>query len=428
MTPETAGAPRRKGNLLKTVELSISVALIILLAAFLFKVGRRDAGGGETGPLTVALTDVTVAEAALGPFHEFLPLEATIQPQSTVYLDAAEGGRVEKAFVEVGSIVKEGAPLIQLSNPSLLMDIMWRESELFQQSNNLRNTKLSMEQFQLQLNQQLSELENQIQSQKKLYDRYKELDKDSLISKQDFESVRDQYNYLLKRKDLLTQSQKSELAIRKAQVDALEASLTRMQGNLEVVKQRQENLTVKAPMDGQITSLLAEVGQSKSAGQRLGQIDVLNGFKASGFAAEDYVGRIEVGATGAFDLEKKTFQIRVKKIYPEVKDGKFQLELEFRGERPKGIKRGQTLHVKLDLGETAKALTIPKGDYLKTTDGEWVYRIDAERTKAVRTRVKLGRQDAEAVEVVAGLAAGDRILVSPYDGFGGRAVLLLKEK
>jgi len=426
MTPET-GAPRRRWSLLKTIELSISVALIILLAALLFKVTRRDAGGaGE--PMTLALADATVVEVAIGPFHEFLPIEASIQPQSTVYLDAAEGGRVEKTFVEVGSIVKEGDPLIQLSNPSLLMDIMWRESELFQQSNNLRNTKLSMEQFQLQLNQQLSELENQIQSQKKLYDRYKELDKDSLISKQDFESVRDQYNYLLKRRDLLTQSQKSELAIRKAQVDALEDSLTRMQGNLEVVKQRQEHLTVKAPMDGQITSLLAEVGQSKSAGQRLGQIDVLNGFKASAFAVEDYVGRIEVGATGAFEMDKKTFQIRIKKIYPEVKDGKFQLELEFRGERPKGIKRGQTLHVKLDLGETAKALTIPPGDYLKTTGGEWVYRLDAARTKAIRTRIKLGRQDAVAVEVVAGLSAGDRILVSPYDGFGARSVLLLKEK
>lgn len=426
MTPEFH-AGRRKWSLLKTVELSISVILIILLAAFLLKF-KRTSETGAAEPLTVSLTNITLGEVALGPFHEFLPVEATIQPQATVYLDAAEGGRVEKTFVEVGSIVKEGQPLILLSNPSLLMDIMWRESELFQQSNNLRNTRLSMEQFQLQLNQQLSELENQIQTQKKLFDRYKELDQDSLISKQDFESVRDQYNYLLKRKDLLTQSQKSEINIRKAQLDALEESLARMQSNLDVVKQRQENLTVKAPMDGQITSLLAEAGQSKSPGQRLGQIDVLNGFKASAFIGEDDLGRVEVGQPGEFTLDGRAFNLSVKKLYPEVKDGRFQIELEFRGERPKGIKRGQTLHARLDLGETAKALTIPKGDYLTTTGGGWVYRADLEKKEALKVRITLGRQETGAVEVVKGLAAGERIIVSPYDAFAGHDKLLLKDK
>ncbi len=426
MTPEIRAA-RRRWSLLKTIELSISVILIILLAALLLKSSRvSETGAGA--PLTVALTDITLAEVAVGPFHEFLPVEATIQPQATVYLDAAEGGRVEKTFVEIGSVVKDGQPLLLLSNPSLLMDIMWRESELFQQSNNLRNTRLSMEQFQLQLNQQLSELENQIQTQKKLFDRYKELDKDSLISKQDFESVRDQYNYLLKRKDLLTQSQKSELNIRKAQLEALEESLTRMQGNLDVVKQRQENLTVKAPMDGQITSFLAEVGQSKSPGQRLGQIDVLNGFKASAFVGEDYLGRLEVGQPGEFSLDGRTFKLIVKKLYPEVKDGKFQIELEFRGERPKSIKRGQTLHARLGLGETGRALTIPEGDYPKTAGGAWVYRADLDKKEALKVRVTLGRQEAEAIEVVKGLAAGERIIVPPYDAFGGRDKLLLKDK
>ena len=421
-----AGTERHKGNLLKIVELSLIIVLIILLAAYLFKFSRRPEKD-DAGPLVVALADLSTAEVAVGPFHEYLPVEATIQPQSTVYLDAVEGGRVEKAFIEVGSVVKEGDALLQLTNPTLLMDIMWRESELFQQSNNLRNTRLSMEQFQLQLNQQVSELENQIQTQKKLYDRYKELDKDSLISKQEFESVRDQYDYLLKRKDLLTQSQKSELAIRKAQLDALEQSLTRMQGNLDVVKQRQENLTVRAPIDGQITSLQAEVGQTKSPGQRLGQIDVLNGFKAAGSISEDYIGKLEVGRAGEFALDGRTFRLVVKKIFPEVKDGKFAIELEFRGERPKSTKRGQTLHVRLDLGETAQALTVPRGDYLKTTGGDWVYKIDLGKKEAVKVRIKIGRQDADAAEIVKGLSAGDRIIVSSYETFAARDKLLLKE-
>jgi len=421
-----AGKERRKAGLLKTVELSLIIVLIILLAAYLFKYGRRPEKD-DPGLSVAALAELTTATVAVGPFHEYLPVEATIQPQSTVYLDAVEGGRVEKAFVEVGSVVKEGDALLHLTNTTLLMDIMWRESELFQQSNNLRNTRLSMEQFQLQLNQQLNELENQIQTQKKLYDRYKELDKDSLISKQEFESVRDQYDYLLKRKDLLSQSQKSELAIRKAQLDALEQSLARMQGNLDVVKQRQENLTVRAPIDGQITSLQAEVGQTKSPGQRLGQIDVLNGFKAAASIHEDYIGALEIGRAGEFGLNGQTYRLVVKKIFPEVKDGKFGIELEFRGERPKSIRRGQTLHVRLDLGETAKALTIPRGDYLKTTGGDWVYKIDLGKKEAVKVRIKLGRQDADAAEVVRGLAAGDRIIVSSYEPFAARDKILLKD-
>ena len=267
--PEIKKGPKRRARALKIVELSLSVILIILLAAYIFRFHLR--GDGDAG-LTVPVSNLTIAEVKWGPLREFLPVEATIQPLNTVFMDSMESGRVEKVFVEVGSVVKEGDPILQLANTNLLMDIMYREAELFQQSNNLRNTKLSMEQYKLQLTQQLSELDNQLQQQKKLYDRYKELDKDSLISKQDFENARDQYDYLLKRKDLMEKSQKSELALRTGQLEALEESLRRMEANLEAVKQKQENLTLKAPIGGQITSLSADMGQSKSAGQRIGNV------------------------------------------------------------------------------------------------------------------------------------------------------------
>jgi len=427
---DSEGKPaRRKGRVLKTIELSISVLLIILLAVFLATnlFQFRWHGDGDT-TLAVKTSDLTISEVKLGPFHEYLPIEATVQPLNTVYLDAVEGGRVEKIFVEVGSVVKEGDPILQLANTTLLMDIMWREAELFQQSNNLRNTRLAMEQYQLQLNQQLSELENQIQQQKKLYERYKELDKDSLISKQEFETAKDQYEYLLKRRDLMTQSQKSELNFRRAQVDALEQSLQRMQANLDVVKQRQENLTVKAPITGQITSLSAEVGQSKSAGQRLGQIDVLSGFKATALVPEDYIGRLELNKKGDFDFAGRTFNLIVKKIYPEVKDRKFETELEFRGERPKGIKRGQTLHIRLELGEVSQALIMPKGEFLKSTGGDWVYKLDDAGQTATKNRIKLGRQNSRVIEILKGLKPGDRVITSAYDGLANKDKLLLKEK
>jgi len=414
---------RKKWSLLKVIEISLSVTLIILLAMYLLqpRINRES-------QVEVLLRDITISEVKLGPFHDYLSVEGTVQPMTTVYLDAVEGGRVEKIYVEVGTIVKEGDPILQLGNTNLLMDIMWREAELFQQSNNLRNTRLSMEQFKLQLDQQLSEVENQLQQTKRLYDRYKELDKDSLISKQDFETARDQYEYLLKRKDLMTQSQKSELALRRGQVDALEQSLERMQANLEVVKQRQENLTIKAPIIGQITSLNAEIGQSKSPGQRLGQIDVLSGFKATAFINEDRLGQVEVNKPGVFDFSGQTFNLIVKKIYPEVKDGKFEVELEFRGERPKGIRRGQTLHVRLELGQISKAILLSKGDFLKSTGGDWVYKIEPEKNVATKKQVKLGRQDAQVVEIVRGLKPGDRVITSSYDSFANKEQLLLKEK
>jgi HlyD family secretion protein len=201
-----------------------------------------------------------------------------------------------------------------------------------------------------------------------------------------------------------------------------------MEGNLEAVKQKQDNLTIKAPVPGQVTSLNAELGQTKTPGQRLGQIDSFNGFKASAFIDERYIGRIDVDKTGSFDIDNHPFEIVVKKVYPEVKDNKFEVELEFRGERPKAIKRGQTLHISLDLGEISKVVILPRGEFLAVTEGQWIYRVDLAAREAVRTAIKLGRQNAVACEVLRGLKLGDRVITSSYASFGGKDKLVLKER
>ncbi len=426
MPQEPQTVPRRKpARLLKAVELGLSVILIFLLGAYLLRF--RLQGDGEPA-LSVRMGDLTVTEVRLGPMREFLPVESTVLPLNTVYLDASEGGRVEKIFVEVGTVVKAGDPILQLANTNLLMDVMNREAELFQQSNNLRNTRLAMEQFKLELNQKLTELDNQILQQKRLYDRYKELDKDNLISKQEYEQARDQYEFLLKRKELAEKSQKSELALRTSQLESLEQSLLRMETNLEAVKQKQDNLTIKAPIAGQITNLEAEIGQTKTPGQRLGQIDVLNGFKALAAIEESYLSRIDVRTAGEFDYQGHTFALRVRKVFPEVKGGKFQVELEFRGDRPKGIVRGQTLHARIALGEISKALQLPTGEYLRASGGDWVYRIDPQVKTAIRQSIRIGRQNADAVEIVKGLKSGDRVITSSYAAFNGRDKLLLKDR
>jgi HlyD family secretion protein len=428
MSKESESAPagkRRAGKSLKIIELSLSAVLVVLLVILIFRFHLL--GDGEADP-TVRRADITVTEAKLGPLRETLEVEATVQPLATIYMDAIEGGRVEKIFVEVGSVVKEGDPIVQLENTNLLMDIMNREAELAQQSNNLRNTRLSMEQFKLQLSQQLTDLENQILQQKKLYDRYAELDKDNLISKQSIEQARDQYDYLLKRKELMEKSQRSELALRSSQLESLEQSLSRMQANLDSVKQKQDNLTIKAPIAGVVTALAAEMGQTKAAGQRLGQIDALNGFKATAAIEEENLPRIEVGAAAEFDYDGRVYKLDVRKISPEVLEGKFQVELEFRGERPKGFKRGQTLHIRVGLGEVSQALLLPRGEYLKASNGDWVYRIDEEASLAVRQAIRIGRQNADVIEVVKGLKAGDLVITSSVSAFGGRDKVVLKDR
>jgi len=411
--PETPHLPKPHWRFLKIVELVLIVVLIVLLAATVFRV--RLFRPSETPSL--ARSEAVIGQARLGVFHDALPVEATVQPLQTVYLDSPEAGRIEKKFIDVGSVVKEGDPLLLLVNPALEMEIMSREAEVLQQSNAIRNTRLALDQYKLQLTQQLSDIDNDLQQQKRLYERYQELDKDNLISKHEFEKARDQYEYLRKRKDLVEKTQKSDLAIRNGQLQDAEDGLRRLETNLEAVRRRLDNLTVKAPVPGQITSLSAELGQSKSAGERLGQIDSSQGFKATTFIEEGALGRVAVRENGSFELDGSRYALVIKKIYPEVRDGRFEAELEFQGERPKTIKRGQTLHVLLDLGERPDTLILDAGEYLKTTDGSWVFRLEPDAKTAVRTKVRMGRKTAEAVEILDGLKPGDRVILSSYDRF-----------
>ncbi len=249
---------------------AVGLFVILVLYVFLFRLSKST--------LNVKTERITISTVTRGPFQEFIPIMGNVLPINTFYLNAVEGGRVEEIYLEAGTLVKEGDGILRLANTNLLLDIMWREAELFQQSNNLRNTRLSMEQYRLRLNQDLAEINNQLRQQKRTYERYEELVKDSLISKHEYELAKDQYEYLIKKKELTIESQRNDLKFRLGQIDALEASLKRMQDNLEIVKQKQDNLTIRAPVSGHLTALNAEIGQSKSPGQPLGQIDVLEGF------------------------------------------------------------------------------------------------------------------------------------------------------
>jgi len=405
--------PRKIGLIIAAV-----IFIIVFIYLFLFRY--------KSSALNVEKEHLTIATVTRGPFREFIPIVGNVLPINTFYLSVMEGGRVEEIYREAGAVVNKGDKLLKLGNTSLLLDIMWREAELFQQSNNLRNTRLSMEQQRLALKTQLADIEYQLLQQKRIYARSKELYNKEMLSQQEYEATKDQYEYLQKRRDLTFESQKNDLEFRRAQIESLESSLKRMEDNLEIAKQKLDNLTIVAPISGHLTALNAEIGQTKSPGERLGQIDVLDGFKVRASVDEHYLPRIEIDKTGEFDLAGETYQLIVRKVFPEVKDGRFEIDLEFTDRVPTGITRGQSLHIRLDLGGISEAILLPRGGFYQVTGGNWVYILANDQKTAFKRPIKIGRQNPQYYEVLEGLEPGELVITSAYDNYNNIDNLILK--
>jgi HlyD family secretion protein len=397
---------------------AVVIFVFVIVYLFVFKLSKST--------LNVKAERLTISTVTKGPFQEYIPIQGEVRPKFQHYLSAEEGGRVEKIFLEAGAMVEEGDKILELENTDLHLTVMWREAELYQASNNLRNTRLAMEQYRLQLNQELAQIKNMLQQQKRTYERYKALYKDNLIAKHDYELAKDQYEYLIKRKELTVESQRNELKFRQGQIDALEESLKRMEDNLQIAKQKLDNLIIKAPVTGHLTALMAEVGESKAPGQRLGQIDVLEGFKVRAGIDEHYIARIEIGRTGEYDFAGKSGKLLTTRIYPEVRDNRFEIDLEFVGEEPEGIRRGLTLHIRLELGDIEEAILLPRGGFFQTTGGNWVYILDESGKIATKRKIRSGRQNPQDLEILEGLEPGERVITSSYESFGNMERLVLK--
>lgn len=376
--------------------------------------------------LNVKKERLTISTVERAPFQEYIPIMGNVMPIESFYLDATEGGRVDKIFLEAGSMLKKGDPILELVNTNLLLDIMWREADFIQQINRLRETRLAMEQYRLRLNQDLAEVENQLSQQEMTYNRYNELAKEDLISKHEFDLVKRQYEFLLQKKELTVESQKNELKFREEQVYSLEGELKRMEDNLRAAKQKLENLVIRAPISGQLTALNAEIGQVKSTGERLGQIDVLETYRVRADIDEHYIARVEVGKEGEFDFVDKTYKLKIQRVYPEVREGKFQVDLLFDGPVPGGIRRGQTFHIRLELGDISEAVLLARGGFQQTTGGNWVYVLDKSGGFATKRSIKLGRQNPLFYEVLEGLEPAEQVITSSYESFGNMDRLVLK--
>ena len=404
------------------------IITLVSIVAFVGIVGYLLIFKVSSSTLNVNAERLTISTVTKGPFQEFIAVMGNAEPEDIHFLTASDGGRVEEIFVEAGTMVQEGDKILRLANTNLLLDIMRREAELFQQSNNLRNTRLSMDQYRLELVQELANIDYQLQAQRRVFERYKELAKDDLIAKHEFELAEDLYLYLQKRKELTLESQKNDLEFRQGQVDALEASLQRMQDNLKIVQEKQDNLTVRAPVSGHLTSLLAEIGEQKNPGNPFGQIDVLRGFKVVLGVDEFYLTRLEINREGTFVLADQTYELIVDKIYPEVMDGRFEVDMAFVGEGPSNITRGMTFHIRLELGDISEAILLAKGGFFGTTGGNWIYILDESGDTATKTRIRVGRQNIDVYEVLEGLIPGDRVIISGYENFGDMERLVLKRQ
>ena len=361
---------------------------------------------------------VRTAEVTNGVYEDYIPLRASVEPERTVYLDAIEGGRVEAVLVEEGAVVEAGQPLIELSNTQLQLDVIAREAEVSEQLNNLRNTQRAIEQNRLSLKRDLIEIDYQIVRLGRLVDRYKELEGEQYLSKNEFENAQDELAYWRQRREVTRESQAQDEKIRLAQIEQLTESVAQLQANLTLARSNLDNLLIRAPRAGQLTSLSAEIGESKARGERLGQIDDVARFKATALVNEFYLNRLTVGQQATLDTGGKTYSLLVSKIYPEVRASQFEVDLRFQGDVPDNVRRGQTLQLRLVLGDTdERAVLLANGPFFNDTGGAWVFVLDADGKVARRRPVQFGRRNPNNIEVEAGLEPGDRVIVSSYASF-----------
>lgn len=381
----------------------------------------------KSSKLNVEEDRITISEVKYGPFQEFIPITGTVQPIKTFFLDVSEGGRVVKKYVEEGDFVNVGDPIIKMDNAELTLSVIYNQANVFSQINNLRSTRLSMEQSKLNLRSQLLDIEYDLIEKKRTFNNDKALFEKNLISKNEFDRAKEQYEYAVQKKDLTFETYKQDSLFRAQQISQLEQSVETLQSNLAVTKTQLENLTVRAPIKGQLTALNAEIGQSIARGENLGRIDVIDSNKVRASIDEHYIARVVAGQTGEFTFNGKDYRLVIKTVFPQVTNGRFEVDMHFVGEVPNGIRRGQTLQIKLELGEPDKAITIDRGGFYQTTGGQWIFVVDKSGSYATKRNIKLGRQNTNSFEVLDGLKPGEKAITSSYDTFGDVDKLVLKK-
>ena len=397
------------------------VAVIALIAAsYYFTSGKSK--------LNVDTDRITISEINKGTFQEFIPVNGIVLPLTTIYLDAVEGGRVEEKYVDDGSIMKKGQPILRLSNTDLQLGLVTQQTNVYNLLTQMQISKNAAQQNTVSKLNQMTDVESQLKEAERIYNLDKKLFAQNAIGSQEFQKAQNDYNYYLQKNQLTNKILQQDSSSNEQQVTQARQLFEGSQNALNVMKQKVGDLVVRAPIDGQLTSLDAEIGQSKNKGDQLGQIDVLSGFKVRVDIDEHYISRIFIGLKGNFDFNNKTYNLEIKKVYTQVTNGRFQVDMEFIGDVPQGIRRGQTLQIRLALSDETQAILLPKGGFYQQTGGNWIFKVSADGKTAYKVDIQLGRQNPDYYEVLSGLKPGDKVVTSSYENYGTMQELVLKKE
>lgn len=382
--------------------------------------------GNHQSKMNVEQTKLSVQTVTQGEFNDYVRIPGQVQPINSIQLSAIEGGMVAEKVIEEGSMVQQGDVVIKLNNPMLSLNILDSEAQLAEKQNFLRNTQVQMEQEKLRLKQEKLQLDLDVQRKKRKYLQYEKLYSEALTSKEEYLQAKEDYEYAVDGLSLVVDRQTQDSIYRGIQIHQLEESLLNIRKNLELIRMRVDNLNVKAPVTGQLGLLDVEIGQSVAAGGRVGQISVLSDYKVEALIDEHYIDKVRSGLDASFERQDKKFALRVRKVYPEVREKQFKTEFVFEGERPDNIRAGQTYYINLQLGQPTQSLIIPRGAFYQTTGGQWIFVVTPDGDKAVRRAITIGRQNPMYYEVTSGLDAGEKVIVSSYDTYGDTQELVLK--
>jgi HlyD family secretion protein len=391
----------------------------LLLAFIIYLIARPN-----YKTLRVDRDTLTVSTAQFGEFNDYIRISGRVQPMTTIQLSPQEGGIVQTILIEEGSTVRAGDPILILNNDNLDLQILNSEAELAEKENILRNTQIQMEQQKLDVRQNELEYGTQVERLRRAYEQQKALYEDKLIAKEDYLKAEEDYRLASQKYELIRERSKQDSLYRGTQIDRMEESLDNMLLNMQMIRKRKSNLIVKAPIDGELGLLDVVLGQSIASGTKIGQINSVGTYKVEAQIDEHYIDRVVEGLQATFERQGETFSTLIRKVYPEVRDGKFKADFKFDGEQPDNIRSGQTYYLNLQLGQPEEAVIIPRGTFYQKTGGKWIYVVNNEGTKAVKREIRIGRQNPQYYEVLEGLAPGEKVITSGYETYGDSDVLV----
>ena len=410
---------KKKGIQKKHIPYIIGGALfLVILVSVIF--------GNHASTLKVEERGLSIGDVKKEMFNDFVRVDGQVQPITVVQLSPEEGGIVQEKVVEEGAQVKKGDVIVRLSNSNLDLEILNAEAELAEKQNLLRNTQVTMEQDKLNNETERAQYAMDMSRAKRKYEQYRQLYEEELVAKEEYLQAKEDYDLAARKYDLVVQRLYQDSLSRGIQMEEMEFSLANMRKNIQLIHQRKENLNVRSKIDGELGLLDVVLGQNIMAGSMIGQVNDLSDYKIEAMIDEHYIDRVKPGLSASFDRQGQQFALTVRKVYPEVREGKFRTDFVFTGERPDNIRTGQTYYINLELGQPTESLIIPKGTFFQSTGGNWVFVLDPDGKKAYRRQIKIGRQNPQYYEILEGLEPGERVIVSSYEAYKDNEVLVLE--